>query len=127
MNCVNDLNGSNKPNEPVYTPRPPVKLTRGERNSIIVGSFGIVVSVLAALSCIVPWKTIQAFRRPYDLFKLYGYPSFALFLFGSRTTWRTEAYVLGKMNDNDALNFKKSVQEECTVISVAVRLVCHLL
>lgn len=71
---------------------------------------------------LVPLKTIQAVRRPLDLYRLYGYSSVVLLLFGSWTTWRTEAFVLGKVNDEDALSFKKSVQDECTMISVAVSL-----
>jgi hypothetical protein len=63
----------------------------------------------------------QTFRRPIDLFDLYGVSGIFLYLFGSRTTWRTEAHVLGTVSDDDALNFKKSVQDECTMISVAVR------
>jgi hypothetical protein len=58
----------------------------------------------------MPRKPIQALRRPHDLIELYGYPGLALFLFRSQTTWRTEAYVLGKVNDDNALNFKKSIQ-----------------
>ncbi|OAL43353.1 hypothetical protein IQ07DRAFT_637092 [Pyrenochaeta sp. DS3sAY3a] len=57
--------------------------------------------------------------RPFRLFQLYGASGLFLFVFGSRTTWRTQAYVLGKVDDDDALNFKKSVHDECTMISVA--------
>jgi hypothetical protein len=109
-------------------PTPPAKLTQGEQNGIIIGVFGFTVLVLGIICFVAPWKTIQVLRRPRDLAKLYGYPAgVTLYLFGSRTTWRTEAYVLGKVNDDDALNFKKSVQDECTMISVAVRLVHRFL
>lgn len=101
---------------------PSTKLSGSERIGIIIGVFGFLVIVFAILLWIVPWKTFQALRRPLDLFDLYGYPGLALFLFGTRTTWRTEAYVLGKVNDEDAMNFKKSVQDECTMVSVAVSL-----
>lgn len=42
-------------------------------------------------------------------------------VFGSRTTWRSEAHVLGTVNDRIASEFKKSVQDECSMVSVAVR------
>jgi hypothetical protein len=61
--------------------------------------------------------------RPFYLVRLYGMPGIFLYLFGNRTTWRTQAYVLGKVIDEDALSFKRSVQDECTMISVAVSLV----
>jgi hypothetical protein len=95
MNCKNELD------EPL-----------GERNGIIIGLVevvGFTIVVLTVVYWIAPWKTVQALRRPLDLINLYGYLSgIALYLFGSRTTWCTEAYVLGKANDSDALNFKKS-------------------
>lgn len=106
---------------PTPSPTPRTKFSAGERNGIIIGVLGFMVIVIGIVFWIVPWKTLQALRRPLDLFDLYGYPGLALFLFGSRTTW-TEAYVLGKVNDEDAMNFKKSVQDECTMISVAVSL-----
>lgn len=77
-----------------------------------------VVAGSAIESALVARQTI---RRPFDLFKLYGLPGIVLFFFASRTVWRTEAHVLGSMLDDDANNFKKSVQDECTMISVAVR------
>ncbi|KIM98299.1 hypothetical protein OIDMADRAFT_90904, partial [Oidiodendron maius Zn] len=56
----------------------------------------------------------------------YGLFGIFLYLFGSRTTWRTEAHVLGTVSDDDALNFKKSVQDECTMISVAAAIVAQI-
>jgi hypothetical protein len=83
----------------------------------------IIGTVLAVMQTaqIVIQTLIQPLRRPIDLFDLYGVSGIFLYLFGSRTTWRTEAHVLGTVSDDDALNFKKSVQDECTMISVAVR------
>jgi hypothetical protein len=77
---------------------------------------GVISTVIEITSTV-----IQTLRRPINLFDLYGLSGVFLYLFGSRTTWRTEAHVLGTMSDDDALNFKKSVQDECTMISVAVR------
>lgn len=58
--------------------------------------------------------------RAIRLLKLYGRSGLFLFLFGSKLTWRMEAQVLGELNDEDALAFKKCVQDECTMVSVAV-------
>lgn len=58
--------------------------------------------------------------RPVLLVHLYGLPGAFLLVFGSQTTWLTEAQVLCTMCDEDALNFKKSIQDECTMVSVAV-------
>jgi hypothetical protein len=71
------------------------------------------------------WYIVFFFSRPVHLTKLYGPSGIILYLFGSRTTWRTEAHVLGRLNDSDARDFKKSVQDECTMISVAVSLSLH--
>ena len=59
--------------------------------------------------------------RGFHLTRLYGLPGIVLLFFGNRTTWQIEAQVLGKRDDKEALDFKKSVQDECTMISVAVR------
>ena len=64
--------------------------------------------------------TLRTIRRVALLYKLYGSPGAALFLFGNRSTWRLEAHILGGLKDEDALAFKKSVQGQCNMISVAV-------
>ncbi|CZS93649.1 uncharacterized protein RAG0_03831 [Rhynchosporium agropyri] len=68
----------------------------------------------------------QTIRRPMDLVDLYGVSGIFLYFFGSRTTWGTEAQVLGTVSDDDALSFKKSVQDECTIISVAAAIVAQI-
>ena len=62
----------------------------------------------------------QRLLRPIQLVYLYGASGLVYYVFGNRTIWRTEMQVLGNFKDEDALNFKKSVQEECSMISVAV-------
>ena len=59
--------------------------------------------------------------RAFQLLELYGPPGLFLFLFGSKMTWHIEAQILGQMIDEDALAFKKYIQDECTMVSVAVR------
>ena len=58
--------------------------------------------------------------RAIRLFGLYGPSGLLLFWFGSKSTWRMEAQVLGELTDEDALAFKKCVQDECIMVSVAV-------
>lgn len=89
----------------------------GVESFFIVGTIAdVFASIFAVLELV-----IQHIRRPIDLFDLYGLSGIFLYLFGSRTTWSVEAHVLGIVSDDDALNFKKCVQDECTMISVAVR------
>jgi hypothetical protein len=59
--------------------------------------------------------------RVIRLHKLYGPSGIPLLLFGSRAIWRIQAQILGQVKDDDALEFKKSVYNECTMIAVAVR------
>lgn len=79
----------------------------------------------AAISLLNPFFTVsdaaaQSTIHGLHLIRLYGLPGIVLLFFGSQTTWRIEAQVLGKLDDKEALEFKKSVQDECTMISVAV-------
>jgi hypothetical protein len=58
--------------------------------------------------------------RVYQLCKWYGQFGIFLYLFGNHTTWRIQAQVLGELSDDDALAFKSSIYNECTMIAVAV-------
>ncbi|KAF7507474.1 hypothetical protein GJ744_010405 [Endocarpon pusillum] len=87
--------------------------------------------VVALADLLVPFVTIseavaQFTIRCFHLIRLYGPPGFVLLFFGSQTTWRIEAQVLGKLDDKEALEFKKSVQDECTMISVAAAIVAQI-
>ncbi len=59
-------------------------------------------------------------RRVYQVCILYGISGVPLSLFGNQTTWLIQAQILGQLNDRDALAFKESVYNECTMIAVAV-------
>jgi hypothetical protein len=63
----------------------------------------------------------REFVRGLQLNEWYGPSGIPLFFFGSRTIWRIQAQILGQLKDDDALAFKKSVYNECTMIAVAVR------
>jgi fructose-1,6-bisphosphatase len=62
----------------------------------------------------------NVFQQSVALYDLYGSSATLLLLLGSRTTWVTEAQVLGRFQDEEALQFRQSVQDECTMVSVAV-------
>lgn len=56
------------------------------------------------------------------LCELYGSPGLFLFLFGNQTAWKLQAQIVGGIDDDAVMAFKKSVQDECTMISIAVRI-----
>ena len=62
----------------------------------------------------------REFVRGYRLFIWYGLSGIPLFLFGNRTTWRLQAQILGQVEDEDAMAFKSSVYNECTMIAISV-------
>jgi hypothetical protein len=62
----------------------------------------------------------REFVRCYQLCKMYGVTGVPLFIFGNRTIWRMQAQILGELKDEDALAFKESVYNECTMIAVSV-------
>ncbi|KFY74581.1 hypothetical protein V499_05402 [Pseudogymnoascus sp. VKM F-103] len=64
--------------------------------------------------------------RAFKLFMLYGLSSIPLLLFGSRATWRIEAQVIGQLKEEDAMTFKKSILDECTMIAVAAAIVAQI-
>jgi hypothetical protein len=79
------------------------------------------IAVLAQVILDVADVYAREFVRGLQLSKWYGPSGIPLFLFGSRTIWRIQAQILGQLKDGDALAFKKSVYNECTMIAVAVR------
>lgn len=87
--------------------------------SVVVGA----ISLVATTSALV-LDTLDIYFRTLahaiNLYRLYGPSGLILLFFGSRTTWRVEAQVLGQLDDDVAMDFKKSVQDECTMISTAV-------
>ena len=82
------------------------------------GVLGYAASVVTFIQITI--FVFQSAVQPFYLFKLYGPSGLVLQIFGNRSTWRTEAHVLGRVDDGEAMQFKKSVQDDCTMISVAV-------
>ena len=79
---------------------------------------GAVATV--ALSLEVADAVARYILRAIRLLKLYGSSGLFLLWFGSKSTWRLEAQVLAGVNDEEAMAFKKCVQDECIMVSVAV-------
>ncbi|KAH8593000.1 hypothetical protein B0O99DRAFT_516762 [Bisporella sp. PMI_857] len=86
---------------------------------------GVVASVYS-ISAVVGKVVLSYTYRAIHLSRLYGIPAGVILLFGSRTTWRMQAEVLGKLNKEDAMAFKKSVQDESTMISVAAAIIAQI-
>jgi hypothetical protein len=83
--------------------------------SLFAGAIGTV-----RLSLDVADAVARHGLRAIRLLELYGPSGLFLFWFGSKSTWRMEAQVLGELIDEDAMAFKKCVQDECIMVSVAV-------
>jgi hypothetical protein len=66
--------------------------------------------------------TARGIVRGYQACRLYGLSGIPLSIFGNRTTWRIQAQILGHLRNEDALAYKESVYNECTMIAVAVRI-----
>ena len=58
--------------------------------------------------------------RPSAYVRLYGISGIVVAVFGSRNIWEMQAEVLGSRNDETAMAFRKSVQDESTTSAVAV-------
>lgn len=60
------------------------------------------------------------FVRPVSYVRLYGISGVVVAAFGSKNVWNMQAEVLGNRNDESAMAFRKSVQDESTTCAVAV-------
>lgn len=56
-----------------------------------------------------------------QLVDLYGASGLLMLIFGSGTAWHVQVETLGRLDDDSAMAFKSSVQNECGMVSVAVR------
>ena len=91
-----------------------------DKDCFILTMKGAFVFVLAPLLELARFLFLPL-RSFWHLLEVYGFAEgVLLFCFSSRSIWRLEAQVLGSLGDDDAFMFKKSVQDECTTISIAV-------
>lgn len=75
---------------------------------IVSGTFSVLRQAFRLLS------SISFFTRNYGVIGL------LLCLFDNRSIWRVQVRILRSNNDTDAMNFKRAVQDECSIIAVAV-------
>jgi hypothetical protein len=75
-------------------------------------------SVRAAASATL--ALYSSLPQPIHFLEIYGLPGLCVFSFVSRSAWQTEARILGSVDDADTMQFKGSVQDECTMLAVAV-------
>ena len=80
-----------------------------------ISTAAAVITIAAALIQ-APLKTIQSLDFFISLYEPAG-----IVIFGSREVWQMQMQILGSVDDADAMNFKKSIQQESSIIAVAVR------
>ncbi|KAF7909882.1 uncharacterized protein EAF01_003600 [Botrytis porri] len=56
----------------------------------------------------------------------YGIGAISLKMYGSRTVWLLQAQIIGELQDEDAIAFKKMACDECTMIAVAAAIVAQI-
>ena len=83
----------------------------------IAGSVSQLISL--SIDTLSLFTSIGTTRFQYV--RLYGLSGIVLSVFGSTAVWHLQAKVLGSLDDKDALEFRKSMQDECTMTAVAVR------
>jgi len=79
----------------------------------VAASMGTISSALIQ----VPIDTIQSV---FFFLMLYGPAGIVIWTFGSREVWQMQMQVLSSPDDADAMNFKQSIQQESSIIAVAV-------
>ena len=82
-----------------------------------------VVAALAAVVSIVGSASRHVFRQFSSIIfftKYYGSTGLILCLFGNSEIWRVQVQVLQNTNEADVMNFKKAVQDECSILAIAV-------
>jgi hypothetical protein len=50
----------------------------------------------------------------------YGVSGLLMCIFGSREIWRIQVQILGSSRDSDAMDFKRSAQDDSNIVAVAV-------
>lgn len=70
---------------------------------------------------------VIAYRRivyGVALWRLYGPPGLLLLVFGRQMTWRAEAQVLARVDEEgnaQSLKFQQALKDECSMIAISVR------
>ena len=80
----------------------------------------LTASVASLTSVVLQFYFDFYFVRPISYVRLYGISGVVVAAFGSKNVWDIQAEVLGSRNDETAMAFRKSVQDESTTCAVAV-------
>lgn len=80
-----------------------------------------VIQITSLISAILRFQRNAYFIRPVQYVRIYGIISgVVVTAFGARNVWDMQAEVLGSRNDETAMAFRKTVQDESTTCAVAV-------
>ncbi|CCD43743.1 hypothetical protein BofuT4_P009910.1 [Botrytis cinerea T4] len=73
------------------------------------------------------FDTINKLFPTAQQWRWYGIAAISLKLYGSHTVWLLQAQIIGELQDEDAISFKKMAYDECTMIAVAQRILGRLI
>ena len=81
---------------------------------------GLIASVIS-IAKIAYEVTYYSFADPITWIQLYGPVSgLAVAMFGNKSVWRMQADVLSSLDDTDALEFRKIIQDESAMVGISV-------
>ena len=83
----------------------------------------ITINISTLMFSIYPmfsFDTINKLFPTAQQWRWYGIAAISLKLYGSHTVWLLQAQIIGELQDEDAISFKKMAYDECTMIAVAV-------
>jgi hypothetical protein len=84
-----------------------------------VSAVSTTVSLVPILLATEVFHTLASF---FFFISHYRLPGFFICIFGSREIWRIQVRILGSTGDSDAMDFKRSAQEDSNIIAVSVSL-----
>lgn len=84
--------------------------------------FGVIslLSSLVELSSVVLVAPFEAAEDAFFCLRTYGPVGLFVALFGNRSVWQLQAEVITLEDDNIAFSFKRSAQDECNIVAIAV-------
>ncbi|KAF7927399.1 uncharacterized protein EAE97_010074 [Botrytis byssoidea] len=73
-----------------------------------------------------PFDIVNRLLPTAQQWRWYGIGALSLKMYGSRTVWLLQAQIIGELQDEDAIAFKKMACDECTMIAVAAAIVAQI-
>ena len=80
------------------------------------------VNVVAAITLLLLLGSARTFNSVVLFLDNYGLSGLIICVFGSREVWRIQVQILGSTRDSEAMDFKRSAQDDSNIIAVAVSL-----